>query len=60
MFFLKRKIIGSRIAALGGIPTHDTLQSRRALNQVRYKGNSEGRGLNLQHKGKVSLYVAML
>ena len=32
-------------ASLGGIRTHDTLQSRRAL----YQGNSAGRGSNLQH-----------
>ena len=35
--------------ALGGIRTHDTLQSRRALYQLSYQGNSVGRGSNLQH-----------
>ena len=38
-----------RRAALGGIRTHDTLQSRRALYQLSYQGNSAGRGSNLQH-----------
>ena len=36
-------------AALGGIRTHDTLQSRLALYQLSYQGNSAGRGSNLQH-----------
>ena len=39
-------------AALGGILTHNTLQSRRALNQQSYQGNLAGRGSHLQHKGK--------
>ena len=37
---------------LGGIRTHDTLQclqSRRALYQLSYQGNSAGGGSNLQH-----------
>ena len=37
-------------AALGGIRTHDTLLSGRALYQLSYQGNSAGRGSNLQHK----------
>ena len=39
----------SRGAALGGIRTHDTLQSRRALYQLSYQGNSAVRGSNVQH-----------
>ena len=38
-----------RRAALGGIRTHDSLQSRRPLYQQSYLGNSAGRSLNLQH-----------
>ena len=38
-----------RRAVLGGILTYDTLQSRRALCQLSYQGNSAGRGSNLQH-----------
>ena len=37
------------MAALGGIRTHDTLQSRQALYQLSYQGNSAGRGSNLRH-----------
>ena len=44
-FFSKKR----RTAALGGIRTHDTLQSRRALYQLSYQGNSAGRGSNLQN-----------
>ena len=38
-----------RIAALGGIRIHDTLQSRRVLYQQSCQGNSAGRGSNHQH-----------
>ena len=44
-FFSKKR----RRAGLDGIRTHDTLQSRRALYQLSYQGNSAGRGSNLQH-----------
>ena len=41
------------IASLGGIRTHVTLQSRRALYQLGYQGNSACRGLkSTQGKGK--------
>ena len=36
-----------RRVTLGGIRTHDTLQSRRALYQLSYQGNSAGTGSNL-------------
>ena len=39
-FFSKKR----RRAALGGIRTHNTLQSRQALYQLSYKRNSAGRG----------------
>ena len=45
LFFFKEK----EIAALGGIKTHATLQSRQVLYQLSYQGNSAGRGSNLHH-----------
>ena len=43
---------------LGGIRTHDTLQSRQVLYQLRYKGNSADRGSNLQHNNYYSSMAA--
>ena len=49
------QLFENRRAALGGIRTHDILQSTRALYQLSYQSNSAGRGSNhntTQHIGK--------
>ena len=45
--------------ALGGIRTQDTLQSRRALYQLSYQGNSAGRGSNLQRTPTNCTYLKL-
>ena len=47
--------VKKELSYIGGIRTHGTLHSRQALYHLSYRGNSGGRGSNLQHKTKANL-----